>query len=56
MVITGTIDLVERTYKGLMLLSICVHKRKNRHVFILSIDKIALQSAQQDAEQAWILI
>jgi hypothetical protein len=58
MVITGTLDLVERTYEGSMLSSICTHKRQKRHMFILSIDKITLKSksARQDTELVWTLI
>jgi hypothetical protein len=56
MITTGTIDLVERTYEGTMHSTICARKRQKRHVFILSIDKIALQSARQDAEPARTLI
>jgi hypothetical protein len=42
MVTTGTIDLVERTYEGMMHLSICTCKHQKRQVVILFADKIVL--------------
>jgi hypothetical protein len=40
MITTVTIDLVERTYEGMMHSSICTCKGQKRQVVILSVDKI----------------
>jgi hypothetical protein len=42
MVTKGTIDKVERTYKGTMHICICMYKHQNRQVLILSGGKICL--------------